>query len=192
MSNYIITIERVCFSFAFTFLWFPCVLLYFFDLLTYSPSLALRGGDKTTHIQGAAILSHMRLEPASRGAVLLRLPSRIRGLVIVELKPSLLAATMAGLEPSDVATLLGSLDATDGDRFKAFSLFHDGFAGQLLRALTATERADLMAGMRIKEQSRVLALMTPSERGMSLKALPMEVQVALLGAMTEADRREAL
>jgi hypothetical protein len=46
--------------------------------------------------------------------------------------------------------------------------------------------------MRIKEQSRVLALMTPSERGMSLKELPMEVQVALLGAMTEADRREAL
>jgi Mg/Co/Ni transporter MgtE len=135
----------------------------------------------------------MRLEPASRGAVVLRLPARIRGLLLVELKPSLLAATMASLEPSDVALLLGSLDAADGDRFKAFSLFHDGFAGQLLRALTARERASLMGGMRVKEQARVLALMTTStERGLSLKALPMEVQVALLSAIPEADRREAL
>jgi Mg/Co/Ni transporter MgtE len=134
----------------------------------------------------------MRLEPASRGAVVLRLPARTRGSLLVELKPSLLAATMASLEPSDVALLLGSLDAAGGDRFKAFSLFHDGFAGQLLKALTARERASLMGGMRVKEQARVVALMAPTERGLTLKALPMEVQVALLGAMPEADRRDAL
>jgi len=142
--------------------------------------------------KAAAIVSAMHLEPSARGALLLKLPNRVRGLVIVELKPSTLAQTMTALEPPDVNKLLCSLDSGDGDRFKAFSLFHDNFAAQLLAQLSVAERSLLVAGMRIKEQALVLGLMGGVDRGQSLKALPMEVQVSLLGIMSEETRRDAL